>query len=203
MSIVVNKPEWVSAEDWRRAAPSRAFRDLPPHKRALHLGGHLGREAEFYQDVVFVEPLPRHAQHLRDQELCVVEAAIGGNRLHVTTYDQGSSVLEPLQHRVAESIEVRETSLGELNDGTFDLLVLDIQGMELQALKSGSLTFRYILVETSERPRYRGAASRQEIQNYLESQGYQLRKKYPHGPHDIMDLLFEKRKNSNEHGIDR
>jgi hypothetical protein len=151
----------------------------------------LGREAEFYNDVTFVEPMPEYAEYLRHQGHQVVEGAVCGDSLFVTSYDQGSSVLAPLQHKVVKEIKVKNYSLDDISH-EHDMLVIDAQGSELNILKSGSLNFQYIIVEASVKPRYLGAADKAEIERYLETQGYQKVQEFQHGKNDIYDIVFKK-----------
>jgi FkbM family methyltransferase len=175
-----------------RATPTEVFKHLPLHKKVLHIGGHLGREAEYYNDVVFVEPIPKYAEYLRSKGFRVIEGAVCGDTLYVTSYDQASSILTPLEHKVSTTIHVKSYTLDEINDGTFDLLVMDVQGAELMILKSGELTFNNIIVEASIIPRYKGAPSKKEILDYLESNNYKIVKEFQHGNNDIYDIILER-----------
>jgi FkbM family methyltransferase len=185
-------PPWLSEKEFNRSAPTEVFFNLPEHKKVLHIGGHLGREAKYYNDVTFVEPMPKYAEYLRQQGHNVVEGAICGEELYVTSYDQASSVLKPKEHKVIDKITVKNYSLDDVNDGTFDMLVMDIQGGELSALKSGTLNFKFIIVETSKKPRYEGAGSKEEIEEYLQLKGYKKLREFQHRKNDIYDVIFEK-----------
>jgi len=182
----------ISQKDIDRAQPTEIFYNLPNHKKVLHVGGHLGLEARFYTDVVFVEPIPKYAEFLRKLGYSVIEGAVCGSKLFLTAYDQASSVLKPTQHKVVGSITVESYTLDDINDGTFDLLVMDAQGSELNILKSGNLSFEYIIVEASKKPRYRGAADKAEIENFLQSVGYNKIQEFQHNKFDIYDVLFQK-----------
>jgi hypothetical protein len=189
------KPIWMNDVDWNRAKPSEVFYNLPKHKKVLHVGGHVGREAELYLDVTFVEPIPQYAEHLRQCGYKVIEAAIGGNELFVTTYDQASSLLKPLIHEIKNKIIVKETSIKEINNNKdHDLLVIDAQGSELKVLQSGSLDFDHIIVEASNKSRYKDGTNWNEIVEYLSNsnQKFELIKHFQHGTHDIYDLIFKK-----------
>jgi hypothetical protein len=185
-------PSWLSEHEFNKAAPTEVFFNLPKHKKVLHIGGHLGRESKYYNDVTFVEPIPKYANYLRQQGYKVIEGAVCGSELFLTAYDQASSVLEPTQHKVVGSITVQSYTLAEINDGTFDLLVIDAQGSELNILKSGQLNFKYIVVEASKIPRYRGAASKVEIENFLQNAGYSKMQEFQHNKFDIYDILFQR-----------
>jgi len=181
----------LSKKEIARAQPSEVFYNLPPHKRVLHVGGHLGLEHQFYNDVVFVEPNPKYADFLRSKKLNVIEGAICGEQLFLTSYDQASSVLQPLEHKVVDCIKVKSYTLDEINDNSFDMLVVDTQGSELNILKSGKLNFKFIIVEASNIPRYETAATKSEIESFLTLSAYVKIKEFQHGAHDIYDMLFE------------
>jgi hypothetical protein len=182
----------LSKKDLKRAEPSEVFYNLPNHKKALHIGGHLGLEGKFYNDVTYVEPIPKYANFLRESGYNVIEGAVCGDELFLTSYDQASSILKPVEHKVVESIKVKSYSLDDINDGSYDLLVLDTQGSELQILKSGRLTFDYIIVETSVNPRYINAGTKSEIEEFLLLNNYVKNSEFQHGHYDITDIIFEK-----------
>lgn len=182
----------LSKKDLKRAEPSNVFYNLPAHEKALHIGGHLGLEGKFYNDVTYVEPIPKYANFLRESGYKVIEGAVCGDELFLTSYDQASSILRPLDHKVVESIKVKSYSLDDINDGSYDLLVLDTQGSELQILKSGKLTFNYIIVETSVEPRYIDAGTKFQIEEFLSLNNYVKIKEFQHGHHDIIDIIFKR-----------
>jgi molybdopterin-guanine dinucleotide biosynthesis protein A len=180
----------ISQDEWERAFPSEVFRHLPEHNKALHIGGHLGREYDAYEDVLFIEPFPKYARYLRSLRRKVIEASCCGNDLYITTYEQASSNLMPLEHKVKSRITTLNLTLDEINGGIFDLLVIDAQGSELNILKSGCLSFNSIIVECSIKPRYAGAPTKKEVIEFLESKNYSLDDEFQHGNHDIYDLVF-------------
>jgi len=182
----------LSKKDIKRAEPSEVFYNLPAHEKVLHIGGHLGFESKFYSDVTFVEPNPKYASFLRESGHNVIEAAVCGDELFLTSYDQASSVLTPLEHKVVDTIKVKNCSLDDINNGTYDMLVIDTQGSELKILKSGTLTFNYIIVEASVNPRYAEAGSKYEIEEFLSVNNYIKINEFQHGEHDIFDLVFKK-----------
>jgi hypothetical protein len=191
MKLFLNRLN-LSKKDLKRAEPSEVFYNLPQHKKVLHIGGHLGFEARFYNDVVFVEPIPKYANFLRELGYKVIEGAICGNELYLTSYDQASSILVPIEHKVVSTIKVKNYSLDDINDNSFDMLVIDTQGSELVILKSGRLNFNYIVVEASSCTRYINAGTKKEIEDFLILNNYKKIKEFQHGKHDITDLIFEK-----------
>ncbi len=166
------------------------FRYLPNHNKVLHVGGHLGQEAEYYNDVVYVEPMPQYAEELRRRGFKVIEGAVGGNELYVTDYDQASSVCEPKVHKIVKKIKVKQYDLRDIEHG-FDVLVLDIQGAELLALKTSNLKFNYIILEASNTPRYVYSPTKQQIEEYLRTKGFRKIAEFQHKGHDIWDIVFK------------
>jgi len=191
MSTIFKKLN-LSKKEIFRAQPSEVFYNLPYHQKVLHIGGHLGLEAKFYSNVVFVEPIPKYAQFLREQGFEVFEGAVCGDELFITSYDQASSVLVPADHKIVNTIKVKNYTLDDINDESFDMLVIDAQGSEMNILKSGRLTFKYIIVEASNIPRYSGSATKNEIETFLTNQNFKKIKEFQHKSHDIYDLLFER-----------
>ena len=112
--------------------------------------------------------------------------------MYVTSYDQASSVLKPIEHKVLKKIKVKNYSLDDINDSSFDLLVMDVQGSEMNILKSGKLNFEYIILEASETPRYESASSKEEIENYLFLNNFKKLKEFKHGKNDIYDIIFQR-----------
>jgi hypothetical protein len=182
----------ISKTDFEKAKPTEVFLNLPLHQKVLHIGGHLGLESKFYKDVVFVEPIPKYANFLKKQGFKVIKGAVCGEELYLTTYDQASSVLKPIEHKVLKKIKVKNYSLDDINDGSFDLLVMDVQGSEMNILKSGKLNFEYIILEASKIPRYESAAAKEEIKNYLFVNNFKKLKEFKHGKHDIYDIIFQR-----------
>lgn len=71
----------------------------------------------------------------------------------------------------------------------FDVLVVDVQGMELEVLRGMGRTldgFRFLNVECSERAMYDGEASAREVIDWLAAQGFE--QQTPTETHD--DILF-------------
>jgi hypothetical protein len=180
----------INHDEWLRAFPSAVFSHLPEHSRAIHIGGHLGREHGAYQEVLYVEPNPKYARYLRRLRREVIEASCCGETLYITTYEQASSNLKPLDHEIKTTLQTLNLTLDEVNDGTYDLLVIDAQGSELNILKSGELSFRSIIVECSQIPRYEGAPTKTEVIQFLESKNYRYKCEFQHEHYDIYDLHF-------------
>lgn len=152
----------------------------------VHIGAHDGREIPYYDDfdrVVLVEPLPHRAETLRGKGYEVVEAAVtstpGPATLIVTDRDEGSSLLAPIDTFTAVGTVTVDTVC--LDDITgVNVMVLDVQGSEVDVLTSGSLEpYDLIVVEASTEPRYRGGATDMDVRLVLES-GFRHTDTFPH-----------------------
>ncbi len=175
------------------------------HPRAvLHVGAHKGEELASYEQegwgserVVWVEAQGAEVQELRDRIVNlglasrhqVIQAAVWGQdghrmKLKVTNNGESTSLLKMGSHatsypeiRVTHEIEVCTTRLDSLfgsGDG-FDLLVLDIQGAELQALQGFSDHLKrtsWIYSEINTGVVYENCAKWSEVRQFLAGKGF-------------------------------
>lgn len=177
-----------------------AYRVTP--RGVLHVGAHQGNEIATYDragvaKVTFVEANPVLAEKLRERfadrkDIGIVGKAISDKQgvlpFHITTMDQSSSLLPLHKHkeiypkiRHAETIEVEATTLdallgdGTLAEGDFNVLVLDIQGAELMALKGAAVFLRgieAIHTEVNFDELYKEGADIHALDKFLEEQGF-------------------------------
>lgn len=169
-----------------------------PKVGVLHVGAHDGREVSCYQEfprVVLVEPNPVRAGQLRRiPNVEVVEAAVtnqaGPVILHVTDRDVGSSLLEPLvDYSPVGAVWVDTVTLDDV-DGV-NVLVVDVQGSEVDVLTSGDLTrFDLIVCETSTHVRYEGGCTEQDVLDALGGWRVVARFDQPTNP-GVADLVFQ------------
>jgi FkbM family methyltransferase len=165
-----------------------------PRRGVVHVGAHIGEEAECYErngihDVTWVEANPEVVPRLRAQVEPyghrVVEALLADRAaeipFHITNNQQSSSILELGRHRhehpevvVTETILLRSRTLDELCEaehiGEFPLLVMDIQGAELLVLKGAAAALAqvdYLYLEVSEQPLYIGSVVIAELDEHL------------------------------------
>lgn len=99
--------------------------------------------------------------------------------------------------------KVRTTTLDKWSEqhGATDVLKLDLQGAELQALKGATSMLsnvRVILCEVNFVPRYEGCSLFHEIAAFLAEQGFMLHRLYdlrslPSGAWEMADAIFIKR----------
>lgn len=142
----------------------------------VHVGAHKGQEVPYYrragfERIVLVEPNPARADQLDrlpgvEVHRCAASTRRGGATLHLTRYDTQASILRP-HGRTTATVEVPTRPLADLQTGC-NVAVLDVQGSELDVLRSADLTaLDALVVETCTKVRYDGAATREEIHDFL------------------------------------
>lgn len=164
---------------WTFARFGDACRELgvaPRH--VLHVGGHLGQEVDHYRAagarrITYMEPTPELAMHLHDlgDDVEVVQAAAGAEpgiaKLSLCGGDGAWNTLRPSEDDAVgyAGVHGRETTIDvdvvpirvvqreAADDGlAADVLVVDTQGTELDALRSADIGpssgVRLIIVET-------------------------------------------------------
>lgn len=169
-----------------------------PRRGVLHAGAHEGQEVPVYRGCGFdlirlVEPNPELAWEL-PRDCDVIEAAVaehgGKAALFIPKWDQQASILRPASKPVERGITVTTVTLRLIQDDC-DLLVMDVQGSELKALKGADLTrFSMLVVETCTEARYIGAAVHGEVVEWLASQGWRLTERFHHKYRPISDCVF-------------
>lgn len=148
----------------------------------VHVGAHRGQEVADYRRagfrrIVLVEPNPALWPDLDRLGVSEVHTCAAGSpglvTLYVTEWDERSStLLPPGEYGVVETIAVERRPLAEMQTGC-NVAVLDVQGAELDVIRSADLDrLDVLIVETSDRVRYEGAATREEIANYLTDAGW-------------------------------
>ena len=172
--------------------------------------------------IVAFEPLAEPAQTYRalfagDSLVrlheCALAPARGEMTMHVSGRDDSSSLLpiSPIQSEHfpgTESVGTRRVATGPLSDfvspadlGGGNLLKIDVQGFELEVLKSAELLlpqFRWIYAECSFVPLYEGQALAEEVIAWLEARRFHLVSRFnpSHGRDGLplqADLLFQAR----------
>lgn len=164
----------------------------------LHLGAHYGEEADLYDhdlpwaagpQVVWVEGDPAHIPHLRGHVEhrpghSVIEALVDERPAEVVLHlasNEGasSSVLDfgthSVQHPNITYVGERaltSTTVDDLADGWdhLNLVTLDLQGLELRALRGASRLLEhvdFVLSEVNRAPLYVGCPMIEEIDGHL------------------------------------
>lgn len=169
--------------------------------RVLHLGAHLGEEADAYdaagaKEVVWVEgnpeKIPLLLDHVRGRSGHYVTFAILGERdgdavtLHIANNGESSSVLALGTH-AREHREVHYThdvtgttrtvdSICDQLDFAPTFVNIDLQGVELPVLRGGERTIQrsvdYIYSEVNRKSLYRGCTLVANLDRYLAKLGF-------------------------------
>jgi len=169
----------------------------------IHVGAHEGTEITAYQQmgaqkVLFVEANPAVFERLQANltgmpDVRSVNCAIGDRNgsvdLHVTSFDQSSSILQLKRHQeiyphITEThqITVQSKTLDtllqeqELNPSDFNILNIDIQGAELLALQGATnwlKSVELINTEVNYEELYEGCALIDQLDEFLEGHGFQ------------------------------
>ena len=169
----------------------------------IHVGAHEGTELPWYrscgfQKILFIEANPAVFEKLRmiagdAVEVTVVNRAVtdkgGPICLHVTSFDQSSSILALGTHRqhypgveAVQSVTVEGATLDSvleengLDPAEFNFLTMDIQGAELMALRGAASVLAHIeaiITEIHFEDLYLGCAQIDDIDLLLESYGFE------------------------------
>lgn len=172
-------------------------------KAVLHVGGHVGQEAETYKRIgvafTFVEPVPRLASIARGMGHHVLNIAVSDFRglasFNVARSSERSSLLEAPSDvmEVRERILVPVMKLEDIQLG-FDGLSIDAQGSTYAILSGGILKkFNVIVCEVSERPRYKGERTRADVSELLRRNGFEEVADYRHKTLDIFDTVWKRK----------
>ncbi len=168
----------------------------------IHIGAHEGNELKTYNKlglnhVLFIEANPIVFQKLRANVgaqphvktvNCAISDKNGMVELHVTSFDQSSSILPLKKHqelypsiketqKITVESKTLDTLLKELNipAGNFNMINIDIQGAELLALKGGIetlTTIEAINTEVNFEELYEGCALIHDLDQFLSSFGF-------------------------------
>jgi FkbM family methyltransferase len=168
----------------------------------VHVGAHKGQEVPDYRRarfarIVLIEPNPAVVPFLEAIPDVTVHACAAGSpgaaTLHVTAWDERSSLLAPVDYLVTAQIEVPVRRLAELQVGC-NVAVLDCQGSELDVLRTADLTaLDALIVECCGAARYHGAAVTPEIGAYLTARGWSAAGVWcGHSSPDLVDIVWRR-----------
>jgi len=162
----------------------------------IHAGAHKGEEELTYHDLSFgpvtwIEAIPELAQELSSRisaPSVVLNKTLwstAGQRktFHVTNFSGSSSLFELDSHEEEyphvtplRKIEVVTSTLDSIDfESDKNLLVLDLQGAEFQALQGGMRTLEkmdYVLSEVNRKPLYRGINLVRSVDSLLSEAGF-------------------------------
>lgn len=168
-------------------------------KTVLHVGAHVGQELSLYKNFgiesgVFIEAHPevytRLSQSIENEDSWrAVEALVSdvdGVEVDFWTSSNdsmSSSLLKPGLHLTEhpdvsfkeEPLKISTKTLDSLNLGTFDLVVMDVQGAELKVLKGGIETIKHadaLWLEVALGGLYQNDCSINELSEFLAQYDY-------------------------------
>ena len=189
----VRTPEFLHGE--RHVKVSHFTRQGLSVRGVVHVGANYGYEVEHYLAmgagrVLCFEPLQSacvefHKRYGGDSRVDLYNCGLGANtqgvaELLVARGDgQGSSFLAELNEQ-ERPVRTQLAGIRRLDEMKIDLapyntLVVDVQGMELEALVGmGSMldAFELLNIECSREPIYAGGATAQEVIDYLSTRGF-------------------------------
>lgn len=164
----------------------------------LHIGGHYGNVISDYQkynvsNIVLFEPLSDNFSILSENisktngNIIAHKVALGNENRKVVmnvsdNEGQSSSVLNPKVHLTAHpevsfigTEEVEMKKLDDYNYKDYNMMVIDVQGYELEVFKGGVKTLEhidYIFCEVNRDEVYEGNAKIEEVDEFLLQQGF-------------------------------
>lgn len=166
-------------------------------KGVFHVGMHRAEEYPIYKDagvetIIFVEANEDlvNSCHIPDDKCRIVHAAVSDRvetvKFNITNNGESSSILELGDHAMIypgivniKSVEMQTTTIDSIHktlgidESTWNILNLDIQGAELQALR-GIENWEHIdaiFTEVNFREMYRGCAHISQIDEFLATKG--------------------------------
>jgi FkbM family methyltransferase len=167
-------------------------------KGVLHVGAHLAEESEDYAQhnwgkTIWIEAQTNLVDQLRKkldpQFNQVINATVWSEpgitlQFNVSSSSQSSSLLNFGTHKndypdifVTKSYSVTTSTLDEIldSDSEFDFVNLDVQGVELEALKGLGARFdnvKWIYSEVNKKEVYENCSDVKEIDRYLQERGF-------------------------------
>lgn len=188
--------------------PEFLTRYYPSPKGVIHIGAHQCEERDIYaragltdESVLWIEANPSCIEQVRrmyPSSLQIVQALIADTdddfvTFHITNNVQSSSFLPLAKHReyhphVHETnrLTMKTTRLPTLleqhsiNVSKYDVLVMDIQGAELHALRGMESILNYfqvIYLEVNEEEIYQGNGLLTDVADFLRKHGFYLAEK--------------------------
>ena len=189
----------------------------------LHIGGHYGGEIQKYKshnidNIVLFEPLSSNFSVLSEAvkniggNVVAYQVALGNDNRKVTmnissNEAQSSSILTPKVHLTAHpevsfsgTEEVEMKKLDDYDYKDYNMIVVDVQGYELEVLKGASQTLHnidYIYCEVNRDEVYEGNARVEEIDEFLSTYGFKRVETQWYYTEVWGDALYMKEKKSN------
>jgi FkbM family methyltransferase len=205
-------------ERWEWHLPGLLRRLRLPTHGVVQVGAHTGQEVEAltragFRRLVMMEPNGDHIPELRAQLRLhhqaaglaepvgghppqeIVQAAAGQERgravLHVTDYDQQASLLHPMfPMTVTRQDSIPVVPVRDVQHGC-NVLVVDVQGAELDVLKGTDLSrLDLAVIEGSTEARYLGGSTLGGIADYMHAHGWRQVESWPHTRPHVTDVAW-------------
>lgn len=168
-------------------------------KGIIHVGAHYGQEISGYNqagvtDILLFEPLKSNYKKLKQNltDGCIPYNMALGNQtgtiqMYVETDNHGmsSSILEPFEHLeiypkikfpYREEVYIDRLDQIHFNRKLYNMLIMDVQGYELEVLKGGVDTLHtidYIYSEVNLRTMYKDCVLIKELEEFLRSYSFE------------------------------
>jgi len=169
-------------------------------KGVLHIGAHYGQEHGLYkrhgiENISYFEPLQNNFEKLQENVVdgsTLHKVALGNEnkktKMFVETANQGmsSSILEPKVHLTqypyikfesTEEVDMKRLDDMDIDDEKYNMIVIDVQGYELEVFKGSSNFLKkidYIFSEINRDEVYENCAKVEELSDFLSSYGFEL-----------------------------
>lgn len=169
-------------------------------KGVVHIGAHYGQECSEYKEhgiknLMFFEPLSKNFKILKQRvgdEFPCYNIALGNKNcdieMYVETINQSSSssVLKPKHHLIQyphidfnekETVKMCRLDDIEFNRSEYNIIVIDVQGYELEVLKGAEKFLEnvdLIISEINIAEMYEGCALVDELNNFLSKHKFEL-----------------------------
>ena len=169
-------------------------------KGVLHIGAHYGQEHGLYkrhgiENISYFEPLQNNFEKLQENVVDgsnLYRVALGNEnkktKMFVETVNQGmsSSILEPKVHLTqypyikfesTEEVDMKRLDDMGIDDEKYNMIVIDVQGYELEVFKGSSNFLKkidYIFSEINRDEVYENCVRVEELSDFLSSYGFEL-----------------------------
>ena len=164
----------------------------------IHIGAHIGQEHNLYKeigvnDIIYFEPLLENFKQLKENvkdDALLFNVALGNFRgrilMNVETANQrqSSSILTPQLHVLQypwitfdhkEEVEIDMLDEIDFDRSKYNMINIDVQGYELEALRGSSKTLEdidYIISEVNRGELYQNCAKVEELDDFLKNYGF-------------------------------
>jgi len=170
-------------------------------KGVIQIGAHYGQENKVYEKLnikhrVFFEPIRSNFDILKKvvgESHQLFNFALGNveskMEMYVETINQGQScsILKPSKHLIQhphikfnlkEEVEVKRLDDVDINVGNFNMIIIDVQGYELEVFKGAKKTLEsidFIVSEINRDEVYENCTKIDELIDFLSQYGFELK----------------------------